>query len=71
MKLRSIINDMTPNVSLTKASSLLKKACPKNVALMRKYMLDTMSPKAGECKAIKLRCIVTIKEHEIRVKIDL
>ena len=44
MKVRSMISDNEPNVSLKKGSSSLKKADPKNVALMRKYATEIDSP---------------------------
>jgi len=47
-KLRSMISNKTPNISLKKMSSLSKKAFARNVPFIEKYRIKETIPIAGD-----------------------
>ena len=50
---KSITSSRTPNINLKKASSFLKKAFPRKIPFIKKYMMEATIPIAGDEKAFK------------------
>ena len=68
MKDRSIISVRDPSVSLKKDSSSLKKADPRNVALMRKYAAVATIPTGRDWSVARLMYTKATVRHEVIVK---
>ena len=47
-KPKSMISNRTPKISLKKTSSFSKKACARNVPLIKKYRMKAAIPIAGD-----------------------
>jgi hypothetical protein len=68
MRVKSTISASEPSASLKKGCSSLKKADPKNTALMMKYVAVAANPTGGDRNAVKLMYRKATAEHEANVK---